>query len=141
MGGPIGGYAEGLQMEKMMTTIQLEDLRPSVLAAIYTHADPEADNDLRKVVAVQFATLMGDEDIATYNAPAAPEADTMQPAGAFGAWENLGMQWVVLGMAPGIDFLVATDTRREAVEYLADYDGKTFDYFAIVKARDFFRLP
>jgi hypothetical protein len=67
--------------------------------------------------------------------------DHTSMSGGFAAWENLGMQWLVLGMAPGIDFISGHSTRREAQEALAEYDGKTHDYFAIVKARDFYAAP
>jgi hypothetical protein len=71
------------------------------------------------------------------NVPAAPVGK-----GGFAAWESTGMQWLVLGLAPGVTFITATETRALAVAYLKDeYDGETHDYFAIVKARDFFRLP
>lgn len=70
-----------------------------------------------------------------------PSNDRASMTGGFAAWENLGMQWLVLGMAPGIDFISAHETRREAQDALAEYDGKTHDYFAIVKARDFFAAP
>lgn len=57
-------------------------------------------------------------------------------------YEPLGMQWLVLGMAPGLEFLCAQETRAKAQAWLAeDYDGRTFDYYAIVKARDFYQLP
>lgn len=69
-----------------------------------------------------------------------PQTDARM-TGGFAAWEQHGMQWLVLGMAPGIDFISAHETRREAQESLAEYTGKTFDYFAIVKARDFFAAP
>lgn len=72
-------------------------------------------------------------------ARAADDADTFIPANVY---EPQGMQWLVLGLAPGMEFLAALDTRALADAWLAEeYKGQTFDYYAIVKARDFYRLP
>lgn len=62
---------------------------------------------------------------------------------AFGYLESRGMQWLVIGFAPQpMTFLAGFDTRREANEFLRnEYRGETFDYFAIVKARDLLAAP
>lgn len=55
--------------------------------------------------------------------------------------ENDGMQWLVLGFAPGFEFISAHETRAQANAALDDeHNGRTFDYYAVVKARDFYRF-
>lgn len=54
---------------------------------------------------------------------------------------SLGMKWLVLGMAPGVEFYAALDTRREANQYIAEASGHVrHDYFVVVKARDFYSI-
>lgn len=66
--------------------------------------------------------------------------DTM--SGGFSAWADIGMQWLVLGMGAGVEFLKACDTRDEARDWLTnEYNGKTYDFFAVVKARDLYAAP
>ena len=66
----------------------------------------------------------------------------LAPRSANAYLESQGMRWLVLGFAPGFEFLSAHDTRAEANAWLKDeYDGKTFDYYAVVKARDHFMAP
>lgn len=49
----------------------------------------------------------------------------------------------MIGFAPQpMTFLAGFDTRREANDFLRnEYRGETFDYFAIVKARDLLAAP
>ena len=73
--------------------------------------------------------------------------DVVQPAleglDAFSFLENAGMQWLVVGFAPQpMSFLAGFTTRGQAIDFLLnEYAGETFDYFAIVKARDLFAAP
>lgn len=64
---------------------------------------------------------------------------THSPSAAAPALASQGMAWLVLGFAPGFEFLSAHNTRAEANAWLRDeYDGRSFDYFAVVKARDLY---
>lgn len=67
---------------------------------------------------------------------------TPAPRSANAHLESQGMSWLVLGFAPGFEFLSSHDTRAEANAWLKDeYAGQTFDYYAVVKARDLFSAP
>lgn len=72
----------------------------------------------------------------TDQAPTSPAA--FRPAAVM---ENDGMQWLVLGFAPGFEFISGHPTRALANASLEEeQNGTTFDYYAVVKARDFYRF-
>ena len=65
--------------------------------------------------------------------------DEQKPASiALADAPSQGMKWLVLGMAPGVEFYAAFDTRREANQYINDAEMPEVrhDYYAVVKARD-----
>lgn len=65
--------------------------------------------------------------------------NTPAPRSANAHLDSQGMAWLVLGFAPGFEFLSAHNTRAEANDWLRDeYDGQAFDYYAVVKARDLY---
>ncbi len=114
------------------------ECRPSELTAfldaVKEAREPDDQHDAARVVFIQAAL-----DVIS---PNLGEEVALGEKSGFNGWYPLGMQWLVIGMAPGIEFLCALDTRAQAVAWLADdYEGRTFDYYAIVKARDFYRLP
>lgn len=78
----------------------------------------------------------------TFAPPGSDDADA-EGTGPFAFMEHRGMQWLAVGMVPGpMTFLCGTDTRAEAIDYLKnEYRGETFEYFAVVKARDLFAVP
>ena len=67
-----------------------------------------------------------------------PDPDLWVPGDVM---EPLGMQWLLIGLAPGVEFISGHDTRDEANEAMKEHRGRTFDFYAVIKARDFYALP
>lgn len=74
----------------------------------------------------------------TATAPAAPVPASHLLAEA----KSQGMQWLVMGMAPGVEFYAGFKTRAEANQYINDAEMPEVrhGYYVVIKARDLYAI-